>query len=994
MLLLFPVMLVQGATPVTITGTVQDSSGEPLTGVSVMLKGSSTGGSTNVDGQFTVKAPVGGVLKFSYIGYAPQEVKITGEQPITVVMEEDTKALDEVVVTALGIKRSEKALSYNVQKVSTDQITAVKDANFMNSLAGKVAGVTINANATGAGGASRVVMRGVKSINGDNQALYVIDGVPMFNLSSGDGVSSIYSGQPGSDGVADINPEDIESVSMLTGPAAAALYGNAAANGVVLITTKKGEEGKTSVTYSNSTMFTTAYMTPKLQSKYGNKANDASSWGDVVNSSFDANDFFRTGVNEINSLTLSTGTSKNQTFFSAASTNTTNILPNSGYNRYNFNVRNTTTFLNDKLVLDANMSYIVQNDKNMMAQGIYNNPLIGLYLFPRGENFDDVRMFERYSPDNEVMEQYWPYGMHNEGLYNPYWMQNRIVRENKKKRYMLGASLKWNITDWLNIIGRVKIDNYYSMYTYKAYASSNQAIGPVNGRGSYTENSTESENTYADIIANINKAFGNDWSLNANIGGSINDSRYRLVGYSGSLNLLNFFTIHNINYNLPFQRPNTAWHDQVQALFANVEVGWKSMLYLTATGRNDWDSHLAFSKHTSFFYPSVGLSAILTNMIDVPQWITFLKVRASYTEVGKAYDRFLTTISYPYDGSSWSVQSAYPNTDLKPERTKSWEVGFDARLLNNIKLGLTYYRSNTNNQTFSINLSESAGYKSLTIQTGRVMNEGIELLAGFEKNWGDWHFNTTYTLTWNRNEIKKLSEGLKNVITGEPIELEDREMVQYGNMQASVRLRTGGSMGDVYATSDFERDAEGRVIVTNNSPSVVTTDPYYLGSILPKINMGLSLNGGYKGINLGMTFTGRIGGICISQTQSMLNSFGVSQESADIRDAGGTVPVNWAEIPIQSFYAATSSFAPLYTYSATNFRLGELSLNYTLPRKWFKDKMGMTVGFVGKNLWMIYCKAPFDPELTSSSSSNYYQGFDYYMLPSMRSYGFNVKLNF
>ena len=980
-------------------GAVTDEANLPVVGAAVVVKGSNTGVTTDVDGKFSLSGlKAGDVLEVSFLGYDTAEVIYNQQTALTIVLHEASTAIDNVVVTALGIKRSEKALSYNVQQVSSDQITTVKDANFMNSLAGKVAGITINSNAAGPGSASRVVMRGIKSISGSNQALYVIDGVPMYNFSAGGG-----GGQPGTDGVADINPEDIESVSMLTGPSAAALYGNEAASGVVLITTKKGSSDKMNITYSNSTTFSQVAMMPQMQSKYGNNANESSSWGGIVNSNYDPRDFFRTGLNEINSLTLSAGNAKNQTFLSAASTNATNIIPNSNYNRYNFSVRNTTTFAKDKLTLDAGASYIVQNDKNMMAQGQDNNPLIGLYLFPRGENFDDVRMYERWNEEFGVPEQFWPYGgKAQDGSYNPFWMQNRMVRQNKKSRYMINTSLKWQVTDWLDITGRVKLDNYENTYTYKAYASSNQRIGATAGRGSYTENTSTSKNTYADVIATVNKTFGEDWSLNVNLGASINDSQYNTIGYSGGLNLLNFFAIHNIDFTQSFTRTNSAWHDQTQAVFANAEVGWKSMLYLTLSGRNDWDSHLAYSNYSSFFYPSVGLSAIVSNMFDAPNWLTLLKVRGSYTEVGSAYNRFMTTISYPYNGVSWDIQSQYPNLDLKPERTKSWEIGLDARFFGSLKVNLTYYKSHTYNQTFNVDISDTSGYSSLTIQTGNVMNEGVEFSLGYDKQWGDFSFFTNYTLTWNNNRIDRLSEGITNPVDGTPIELEDLSYGSFNGLSAGVRLRTGGSMGDVYQSQEFRRDEYGYLLLADNTlqmQNIANTSDYeLLGSILPKANMGWQLGFGYKGLELNAMFTARIGGICLSRTQSILDSYGVSKASADARDAGGFVPVEQVygtvDIPLRSFYGATASYAPFYTYSATNVRLNELSLNYTLPQKWFRNHVKMSIGFVGKNLWMIYCKAPFDPELTTSASSNSYQSFDYYMLPSQRTYGFSVKLQF
>lgn len=392
----------------TVTGVINDASG-PVIGASIATK-NGQGTITSIDGDFRLSnVYIGDVLTVSYVGFQTQNIVFNGQSKLNITLSESATELDQVVVTALGIKRSEKALSYNVQQLGSDDITTVKDPNFMNSLNGKVAGVTINSSASGAGSAARVVMRGVKSITKSNNALYVIDGIPMFNVVNESSDTGITADQPGSDAVADINPEDIESINMLTGPAAAALYGNAAASGVVLINTKKGTKDKTNVSVSSSTIFSNATMLPKMQSKYGNKDGQFASWGDVVNSNYDPSNFFRTGVNTINSVSLSTGTSKNQTYVSVSATNSTGILPNNKYERYNVSGRNTASFLNDKLTLDFGANLIFQNDRNMTAQGRYFNPLTSLYLFPRAENFDAVRMYERYNEGLGIYEQYWPY---------------------------------------------------------------------------------------------------------------------------------------------------------------------------------------------------------------------------------------------------------------------------------------------------------------------------------------------------------------------------------------------------------------------------------------------------------------------------------------------------------------------------------------------------------------------------------------------------------
>ena len=369
-----------------IKGKVTDENGEPLIGVNISVDGSSTGTITDFDGNFSIKSPGNARLKISYIGYATQLIAVSNKDFYPITMKQDTEVLDEVVVTALGIKRAEKALSYNVQQIKSEDITGIKDANFINSLNGKIAGVSINKSGSGVGGATRVVMRGAKSIEGDNNALYVVDGIPLFNTNMGNTDSGIMGeGKAGTEGIADFNPEDIESISILSGPSAAALYGSSAANGVVLITTKKGQEGKLQISFSSSSEFSKAYMMPEFQNTYGNKEGMFESWGDKLarpNSYDPKSDFFNTGTNFINSLTLSTGTKQNQTFASVSSTNSKGIVPNNSYDRLNFTIRNTATFLDDKLQLDLGASYVKQEDKNMVSQGQYWNPVISATFSP------------------------------------------------------------------------------------------------------------------------------------------------------------------------------------------------------------------------------------------------------------------------------------------------------------------------------------------------------------------------------------------------------------------------------------------------------------------------------------------------------------------------------------------------------------------------------------------------------------------------------------
>ena len=532
---------------VLIGGKVSDVGGAPIIGATVLVKGTTNGVSTDADGRFTltIASPATAQLEISYLGYEPQTLAVGNRSSFEITLAESASEIESVVVTALGIKREEKALSYNVQQVEAEDITTVKDANFMNSLTGKVAGVTINASSSGVGGASKVVLRGNKSISQSSNALYVIDGIPMYNFGGGGGTE--FDSKGATEAIADINPEDIESISVLTGAAAAALYGSNAANGAVMITTKKGQAGALKVTLSSNTEFLNPFVQPEFQNRYGTGLNGLQSgsaiysWGEklapAARLGYTPDDFFETGHVYTNAVTVSGGTDKNQTYFSAASVNSDGIIPNNEYDRYNFTFRNTSYFLKDKLRLDASASYIYQQDQNMTNQGVYSNPLVPAYLFPRGTNFDSYRIFERYNPASKLMEQFWSDDLEGGDLrmQNPYWIAYRNLRNTDKKRYMLSFSASYDILPWLNVAGRVRIDNANSLYTQKLYASSNTTITDGGKNGHYTEQREYDTQTYADIMVNINKTFGDDWSLQANVGASINNVKIDQLSYRGQI---------------------------------------------------------------------------------------------------------------------------------------------------------------------------------------------------------------------------------------------------------------------------------------------------------------------------------------------------------------------------------------------------------------------------------------------------------------------------
>ncbi len=989
----------------SLRGKVVDEASAPMVGASVMVKGSTKGVLTDAEGTFTLSGLTeGDALEISYLGYDPQVVVYHGQTFLNVTLHEQSLQAEAVVVTALGIKRSEKALSYNVQKVDGEAITTVKDANFMNSLVGKVAGVQINAAGNGAGGPTRVVMRGVKSLTGSNNALYVIDGVPLYNASSGGntaaGVAEMNAvGQPTTEGIADLNPEDIESLSVLNGPAAAALYGSSAANGVVLITTKKGAEGVAKVTYTHNTTFSTPFMMPEFQTSYGNVRGSYQSWGAKGAAlAYDPADFFRTGSNVSNAVTLSIGNQRNQTYFSAAANNSSAIVPNSDYNRYNFTFRNTTKFLKEKMTLDAGISYILQNQLNPVASGGSQNPLAVVYLWPRGEDFKEARAYEEWDASRNIYVQRWKWGNNAAGTTyaeNPYWEMYRKLREYNKERYMLNANLSYDILDWLSISGRIRMDNSYNKAERKVSATSvSSDITDINNTGYYSFSKSEEKTLYADALLNINKTFGQSVSLSANIGSSLNHQSYESNSYQGPLGPLpNVFTFSNIYKDMGGVGYG-AWKQREYAVFVNVELGFLNALYLTMTARNEWSSTLSNTSQLSYFFPSVGISGVLSQLMHMPEWVNYLKVRASFADVGSPLPRNLTETYYTWNGSSAGVPSYRPITKLYPEKTDSWEVGLTTKLFRHFNLDLTWYLSDTKKQTIPISISAaSGGYSFMYMQTGNVRNKGLELQVGYDNQWRDFGWSTNFTYSMNRNRITKLFDSYYDPVTDKTYYPNDVSLSSGSNP-----IKVGSTMGDVYSSRDFRRDPEGNIYIdpSTNNVSIVTTEPRRLGTTLPKGNMGWSNAFSYKGLVLNTLFTARLGGLATSYTQMFMDQYGVSKTTADARDAGGVL-VNRGYVDAETYYRLVASpnggLTQEYMYDATSVRLQELSLAYTLPRKWFHNKLKMTVSFIGRNMWMIYCKAPFDPE-QAFSTGTYNQNIDYLMTPSLRNLGFSLKLEF
>ncbi|GAB6009785.1 SusC/RagA family TonB-linked outer membrane protein [Dysgonomonas reticulitermitis] len=989
-----------------VSGVITDVDGEPLIGASVVIKGTTTSAVSDFDGKYALEVKDGAtaVLIFSFVGYTKQEVAVNRRNIINIVLK-DNSTLEEVVVTALGIKRSDKSISYNVQQFSGNDVNKIQDANFVNNLNGKVAGVTINSSSSGAGGASRVVMRGVKSISGNNNALYVIDGVPMPNLSS-ESPDDIFegAGQTG-DAISNLNSDDIESISVLTGPSAAALYGSSASNGVILVTTKKGKEGKLSINISNNTTFSNPLLLPRFQNTYSpSEQGSYYSWGEklATPSSYKPADFFRTGVYQSNSISLSTGTKQNQTYASAGLVKSEGIVRNNDYERYNFSLRNTSTFFNNKVTMDAGFMASFVNEHNMVAQGQYFNPLIPAYLFPAGDDFEKVKIFKRYDASRNIQTQFWPYEA-GFSMQNPYWITDNNNFINNKNRYMANISLKYDIADWINLTGRVKLDKDNEQLEKKFDAGTNTLFASETGY--YSLNEISNRQIYGDVLLNISKDLNNGmFNVIATLGSSFEDVVYGQNMYGGKLQgVANLFTYSNVNV-ATSQASQTGYHKNKQAIFGSAQLGYKNMIYADVTLRNDWVSTLARSDSKSFLYPTVGLSGIITDLLDFhTDALSYAKLRVSYSEVGNEPREFLTIPTYPVTGGMPVTQTRMPNTKLEPERTKSWELGTNLVFLKNkMKLNVTLYKSSTYNQFFEPALSASSGFTSVIVNAGRVDNKGIEIMASFTQPVvSNLVWKTFFTYSLNQNKIVELLPGWVNPVTGETISL--REMDLGGGTDSyKMTLKEGGSMGDIYVTT-LKTDEHGFIYVVPGDNTIAPSsndDPnhyIYAGNSNPKYNLGWGNTLSWKGLSLDFMFTARVGGIVVSNTQAIMDAYGISKASADARDAGGVL-VNGYPINAQDYYSVvgggTSGVGANYVYSATNVRLGELKLSYDIPvDKWVNWAKNVNVSFVGRNLFFLYNKAPFDPEITANTGT-YYQGIDYFMMPSNRSLGFAVKIQF
>ena len=993
----------------TVRGRVVDVSGEPLIGATIREKGGTRGTVTDIEGNFILSVPDSAVLQVSFVGYESIEVSVGGRKTLEIQLRENTVMLDNVIITALGLEKKEASLAYSIQKVKGEELTRMKEVNMITALAGKAAGVQINKNSSGIGGSAKVSLRGIRSASGDNQPLYAIDGVPMLNIGTEQAYSAIggtanAGNRDGGDGISNLNPEDVESISILKGAPAAALYGSQAANGVILITTKKGNTaGQRNIHFSTGLTFDKAFSLPKMQNCYG-VSDVVDSWGEktYLPTSNELNDFFRTGLTSITSVSVNYGNEKIQTYFSYANTTGRGIVDKNQLTKHNINLRETAVMFNQRLKLDGNVNVMRQIVKNKpVSGGFYMNPLVGLYRFPRGEDLSYYKdNYEIYDPERKLGIQNW-HTFTEDFEQNPYWIQNRIQSKETRMRSIISLSANLRINSWLTVQARGSVDYISDKMRQKFYASTAPALCGANGR--YIEMDYQETLIYGDVMA-MGKRKWEDFALDVAIGGSINDKNVNSTRYdskNASLKYANVFNLANIVMN------GSASIDQkidsrrqLQSVFGTAQVGYQDKVFLDLTARNDWASTLAYTSHekSGFFYPSAGLSFLIDKWIQLPEWISFAKLRGTYSKVGNDIPQFITnSVSHITAGGELQANDAAPFKEMEPEMTHSVEVGTEWRFFQSrLGFNLTYYRTNTHNQFFKLPALAGDMYAYRYVNAGDIQNRGWELTVDATPVLTpDFTWKTSLNFSSNRNKIKELHEELKELVYGPS---------SFSSSYA-MKLVKGGSIGDIYGKA-FVRDAEGNIVYQTEGdhkglPAVEGEgNTIKVGNANPRFIMGWNHTFSYKGFSLYFLLDWRYGGKILSQTQAEMDLYGVSQVTALARERGYVILEGQQIDNVKGFYknivGGRAGVTEYYMYDATNLRLREVSLNYTFPKKWMqKTKVlkDLQLAFVARNLCFLYKKAPFDPDLVLSTGNDN-QGIEVFGMPTTRSLGFTVKCEF
>lgn len=989
-----------------VKGSVTDAVGAPMPGASISVKGESKGTITDIDGKFSIETQKGKTLVISYMGYETQNVLIGDDNSIKVQLKEaSSTALTEVVVTSLGIKKTRKSLTYSAQELKGEELTRVKDANIINTIAGKIAGVAVTKSAGGTGGSTKVVIRGNSSTT-NNQPLYVIDGVPLFNLSSGQPNSTFGDGpggnKDGGDVVSLLNSDDYEGMTVLKGAAASALYGSQGARGVIMLTSKKVKEGESSVRASSVTTVETAAYLPKFQSDYVAVPNGEETWGAKGTSKDHVKDFFQTGMTQTTSLAFSTASNTSSTSLSYANTASKGITPGNSLKKNNFGIRQSGKFFDNKLNVSANANYTSQSIHNKPGSGLYFNPITGLYLMPRGNDFENLKNnFEVFDASRNLMAQNWPTDTHI--MQNPYWSIHRNKSEDTNAFFNGSLGADYKVNNWLNIGSRYSYNRIESEFSKNVYATTQGTLAPPNGK--YINLNSLSTQRYGDLIATINTKFNTDISFTANIGTSITNTQANkmtiLDSGTGGLAYANWFTLGNFVNNSSNSQSLGA-SKEVQSVFTAATIGYKDYLYLDVTGRNDWSSTLVNTEKASFFYPSIGLTGLISEMTTLPDYINFAKVRASYAQVGNDFSSYVTSPRTTIVGGNIIDPSVgpRPGESLKPELKSEFEIGTEWRMFGNrLGIELSYYSSVTKNQYVQVPApaTNPFGYQNYGFNAGSIANSGIEIvLSGKIVSTDQFSWDSSVNFSKNKNIVKEIPTEL-----GGRINLTDAGANTY--RYALIEGRPFGVIEGI----NLKRDAQGRILL-NTDGTMQKTGFEEVGNANPDFMLGYSNSFKFGSFFANVLIDARFGGDVMSMTQAMNDSFGVSKATGDARNAGG-VAINAvyaagsnAGTAYSGKYSAQSYYSQVggrdgasgeYAYDATNVSIREVSLGYKFNTKKLPFLQSASLSLIARNLGFLYKKAPFDPNIALSTGEGL-QGIDVFGTPSTRSIGLNLNVTF
>jgi len=1010
----------------TVSGKVTDAeTGEALPGVNVLLKSSGQGVVTDIDGNYKISVPSdGGTLVFTFIGMKRIEKAIGSQSVVDIQMSSDIQQLTEVVVTASSIERERKELGYSITSVAGDEVTKARDQNIVNSLAGRVPGVQITSSGGSVGSSSSILIRGASSLTGDNQPLFVVDGVPIFNsnISSGSRITgTVDTGNR----AGDINPDDVESISVLKSAAAAALYGQRAKNGAIIITTKRGKNGRGKVSLNSSVRFDNALKLPDYQNTYAQgslgkyDSESLNGWGPEINGQEVVNiledtvtlqafpdnvrDFYETGVTAINSISFSNGNETSDFRLGLTNLESSGITPNSNLTRNTIAI-NGGTKVTDKLTARTSLNYIRTTSLGRPAQGGNDPTILTSIVTTAPRTFDLSGELSDYKNEDGTQKVFGNF------TNNPYWVAFENPFETELDRIFGNVQLEYEIMPYLKLMGRAGIDTY-DEYRRRIYVKG--TVGRENGQ--FSEDIFKRSQLNTELFLTFDKDLSEDISLRALVGHNFNQITARNLGvFAQELTAEGVYSYGNAAATTP---DNNYSQRRLYGVFSDVTLGFRDYLFLNLTARNDWSSTLP-EESNSFFYPSANLSFVFTQAFDIANDIlSFGKVRANIAQVGSdeapyqlnfryfpltsIFGQYSTGNQFPYGGQTgYSATSVIPPTNLKPQIQTQYEIGGEFQFFNG-RLGVdfTYYDIVTSDQIISIPVPESTGFTSRRINVGQTSNSGIELLvSGDILKSNDFTWNLTANFAQNKNVVDELAEGVEEIV------------IQSAFNGLQVRAVPGETLG-LYGVG-FARDSvSGQVIIDEETGLRQSGDQERFGNIYPDFTLGLQNTFTYKGLSIGALFDWRQGGVLFSQTVKSVRSAGVAIETAENREGvfidngvieqedGSFVPNN---VPVQSMQAFwqrynEGSIIEGGVFDASYVKLREVSVNYSLPSKWF-DSMpisSLSVGVEGRNLAILFSKIPhIDPETNLFGSGSNGAAVEWNNVPSVRSFGGNVRITF